>query len=76
MQLPSGGVTITAHMGMHASQPRYEEYQWYGGPIMWASFQYLTSVPNIGDTIRIGPYHVKCIDRDDVTEVVVLERNG
>ncbi len=74
MQLPTGGITITRVYGTDTTKQPAERYVWYGGSVTWASFEFLPTVPIVGETIAIGPYHLKCIDRDDAAHVVALER--
>ncbi len=74
MQRPDGGIIISRLTGVHIAQGVRENYEWYGGATIWASYQLLTSVPIVGETIMIGPYMVRCIDKDDATETALLER--
>ena len=67
MQLPTGGITITR-------TTEGERYDWYGGNITWAAFEFLPRIPAIGESITIGPFTLHCIDRDDEACVVALQR--
>lgn len=67
MILPNGGISIVHHSDR-------DEYFWYGGSVTAASFEFLTHIPQIGETITLGPFTLRCIDRNDAASAVIFER--
>jgi len=59
---------------MTTRTPDGERSEWYGGPIMAASFEFLTHIPSIGDTITLKGFVLRCVDRNDAAHAVILER--